>query len=256
MEGVVEAVVTFVARGQVIPTIGKTYLVAVEQVELQSEVGTHTRERHTFDFIAAENGVEQVDVGGVVVHEGIWRALDDAAEGQRQLAVEGQQVVRVVFDEGEVILYHGFGVEVDEHRRACGGIAKRRDDPEECVFLQTAASPEMQTVAFAVVEAIEKLPPILDVDVKTADGLQQKAAQGARLLLHMEAMPVDGDTQLSTYTKAPHRHGGDALVVGIGDAEAHAAVQPNRNRGLTLGLLFFVFLREGLRCQQHGYRKE
>ncbi len=194
MEGVVETVVAPLSRGQVIPTIGKTYLVAVEQVELQSEVGADTWERHALDFVTAEDSIEQVDVGGVVVHEGVWWALDDAAEGQRQLAVEGQQVMRVVFNEGEVILHHGFGVEVNEHGSACGGVAQRRDDPEERVFLQAAAGPEMQTVAFAVVEAIEKLHPILDVDVKTADGLQQKAAQGARLLLHMEAMPVDGDT--------------------------------------------------------------
>ena len=179
MEGVVETVVTFVACGQVIPTIGKTYLVAVEQVELQSEVGADTRERHALDFVTAEDSIEQVDVGGVVVHEGVWRALDDAAEGQRQLAVEGQQVMRVVFDEGEVILHHGFGVEVDEHGGACGGIAQRRDDPEERIFLQAATGPEMQTVAFAVMEAVEKLQTILDVDVKTADGLQQKSAQGA-----------------------------------------------------------------------------
>ena len=60
MEGIVKTVVASLSRGQVIPTIGKTYLVAVEQVELQSEVGTHTRERHTFDFITAEDSLSEM----------------------------------------------------------------------------------------------------------------------------------------------------------------------------------------------------
>ena len=93
MESIVETVRPCVSGCQVIPTVGDAYFVAVQQVELESNVGADAREQDVVCFITAEDGVGQGEVGSIVVHEGKSGAGNKATERYNQLAVCGQQVV-------------------------------------------------------------------------------------------------------------------------------------------------------------------
>ena len=90
MEGIVEAIIAFLSCGQVIPAVGKTNSVTVQQVELKSDIGAHTRHKHARHFITAEDGIDQIKFGSVVVHKSIARTVHQTTEGQHHFAVDGQ----------------------------------------------------------------------------------------------------------------------------------------------------------------------
>ena len=54
--------------------------------------------------------------------------------------------------------------------------------------------------------------------------------------MDVKAVPFDGDTQLGTSAETHLSHRCDAFVVGVGKAESHASVEPNRDFAFADGL--------------------
>ncbi len=239
MEGVVVAVDTCLARGEVIPAIGKSYAVAVQQVEIQSHIRAGSRKHHAKTLVILKHRFDNVDVLGVIVHIGIARAQHSANQGQRKFAIERQQVVAATTDISEVIAQHPFGTKVDEARDACRRVHHRRNRFDVYVGLEGTARPEMEAVAFAVEETIKELSLTVDADRTTAR--RERGAEQSAFALDMAATPFDGDapTKVATNTQVTKRDG--AVVVAVGDGAASRKVEPYRHSALVnLPILRFV----------------
>ena len=56
----VEAIATRMAGSEVIPAIGKAYLILVEQVEKDANIGADSRKRHKIGLIILKKGIHQI----------------------------------------------------------------------------------------------------------------------------------------------------------------------------------------------------
>ena len=160
----------------------------------------------------------------------------------------------MVADESKIVLHHTFGTEVEEHRDARRGIHQRREGLDIVERLHGAASPEMPTVALAVVEAIEKLGAAVDVDRRAVE-ITESAIEQHGLGLHMAASPFDGGTQTEIGAKATVTERHCAVVVAIRHIQARIQVEPNRHFAfvdLSIKLVGFVVrvLAKSL-CRHH-----
>ena len=116
MESGVEAKIPPIAGGEIIPTIGKSYFIAIRQIKLKSHIGANSWKQDASRFVCTENRADQVNVGNVVVHIGKTRIIRNAYKWQPQFAVSRQQIVRIVMNESEVILYHTINADVAEYQ--------------------------------------------------------------------------------------------------------------------------------------------
>ena len=57
----VEAIAAGMAGGEVIPAIRKAYLILVEQVEKEANIGADSRERHEIGLIILKKGIHQIE---------------------------------------------------------------------------------------------------------------------------------------------------------------------------------------------------
>ena len=61
MGRMVETIAACMAGGEVIPAIGKAYLIFVEQVEEDTNIGADSRERHKIGLIILKEGIYQIE---------------------------------------------------------------------------------------------------------------------------------------------------------------------------------------------------
>ena len=236
MYGVVVAIDALMTRREVIPAVVEANAITVDQVEIQAHIGADPGEELAKGLVILQNRVDHVDVLRVVVHIGVARAHRQPPQGEAQLAVDRQQVVGMVADEGEIVLHHAFGAEVEEHRNARRGVHQRREGLDVVERLQGAAGPKVPTVAAAVVEAIKELGAAVDVDGRAVE-ITHSAVEQHGLGLHMAASPFDGGTQAQVGAKATVAEGHSAVVVAVGHVEARIKVEPDGHLALADGWL-------------------
>ena len=71
VKGIVETVGAFFASGEIIPPIGNSNAIAIQQVKVNSDVGADARKGFAKPLRFAQNRVDGIEVAGVVVHVGI-----------------------------------------------------------------------------------------------------------------------------------------------------------------------------------------
>ena len=171
MEGVVIAIGTFVARGEVIPTVVEADAVFIPQVEPQSEVGIATEEELGKGLEAAKYLMETA-LALCIIDISISRTTDDANNGNSQLAVSGQPVKFVVLAWSEIVFHQVHGAEVAKNRNARVCVLQARDDPHVTVTLQCRPGMEAE----AVVLRVDTTVKVLKVEIESFVG-SRKAGQ-------------------------------------------------------------------------------
>lgn len=227
MQCVVEAGATLSARREVIPAVRKPNAVAIQQVEVETDIRAEARKPFAKDHVVLQQGAAFIDIAGIVVHISIARPNRQTDHGQTQLAVCCEERVTAIMDEGEVVAQHALSIKVLECRKTRGGVHHRGDLLDIVVALQATACPEVQTVALAVVEAVEKLRAA--VDVEGAAAVFQHIGEQVGVVLDVATPPFNGGPQAKVATHARITEGYGAVVVTVGDVATCRQVEPNRH---------------------------
>ena len=106
MDGVVVTVGSLLARGEIIPAVAETDAVAVEQIEVESQLDVGTREEFAKRLFVAKQGIRDCHIDGRVANVRVARSHSHTMQGKVELEIGGQPRMVFGFVESEIVLHH------------------------------------------------------------------------------------------------------------------------------------------------------
>ena len=219
MEGGVKTVGSFLARGDVVPTIAETDAVAVDQIEVESQLSIGAGEEFAKRLFVAKQDVRGSRVDGRVANIRIVRAQRHTMQGQIQLEIGGHPRMVLGFVESEIVLHHARCTDVAKQRDASGGILQFWESLDVKHTLQGATNPQTQTVVVGLVDPVENLGGKVKVDHGTSR-LSGRILKQMESGTHMVTAPFDRDASTSIHAVAKIAEGNSTIVVAIRDIQA------------------------------------